>query len=105
MKIIGRFYFKLDDKQNLKGFFSNNQHIINYEETANRVIGNGFQGEFESEWTDNLGKFNAKLTIKAKKGSSEIYSLHWKNNVIEFFGEGIIVEDILIGDYRNFENI
>ena len=104
-KIIGRFYFKIDINNNLVGVFSNNLHTINYSEFAQRLLGSGFTGEFNSTWTDDLGTFHAKLKINLKPHSLDIYTLQWSNGLIQFFGEGIIIDNILIGDYRNFNSI
>ena len=100
-KVIGRFYFEIDSKNNLNGKFSNNLHTTNYSEIANRLSGTGFIGDFNTEWIDDKGPFKSHLKIDLKTGSMDIYSLNWKNGMIEFFGEGIIVNNILIGDYRN----
>jgi len=106
-KIIGRFYFKLNENQNLSGMFSNNLHKSNYAEQALRISGSGFVGEYKSSWTDNLGTWEANLEISIKKDCVDIYSLHWlnENSSIQFYGEGFIVDNILIGDYRNYEKI
>ena len=104
-KIIGRFYFKLDDNENLSGLFSNNLHTKNYPENATRISGKGFTGEFNASWTDELGSFKANLKIALKGESDDIYTLHWSNESIKFYGEGFIVNGILIGDYRNFSRI
>ena len=103
--IIGRFYFKIDEKGNLIGCFSNNLHLINFSEYAHRITGNGFEGQFNSTWTDDVGTFQATLTIQLKLISNDIYNLHWSNGAIQFWGEGFIVDNLLIGDYRNFDQI
>ncbi|MBS1578963.1 MAG: hypothetical protein JST29_04915 [Bacteroidetes bacterium] len=104
--IIGRFCFELDG-QNLKGKFSNNIHLFNYPETAIRINGTSFIGQFSSSWTDETNKKStASLVIGLKNGSTYIYSLTWFNQNIEFMGEGFVIDvdgkEILIGDYRNF---
>ena len=104
-KIIGRFYFQIDDSGNLSGTFSNNLHTTNYSEQALRISGIGFIGQFKSTWSDNLGNGEADLKISLKQNSQNIYTLLWSNESTQFFGEGILVDNTLIGDYRNFNRI
>lgn len=104
-RIIGRFYLKIDENSNLIGQFSNNTHLINFTEQAIRITGNGFVGNFQSSWTDDFGSFEATLKIDLKPNSTEIFSLTWISEANSFWGEGIIIDNMLIGDYRNFEQI
>ena len=118
---IGRFYLKLTDSKNLIGEFSNNHENCkrNYGESADRIIpdachGN-FVGEYYHTWYDDFesskpGGGFAKLKIEPKSGCVNIYSLNWwgynetKKTFDEqfFWGEGMLCDGMLIGDYRNF---
>lgn len=103
-RIIGRFYFRIKNG-NLIGHFSNNLQVTNFGENAHRINGSGFEGQFNSTWTDDVGTVQAHLTIQLKTNSNDIYTLNWSNGVIQFWGEGFIVDNLLIGDYRNFEEV
>ncbi len=118
---IGRFYFKLTDSKNLIGEFSNNHKKCNrnYAESSDRIIpdvchGN-FVGEYYHTWFDDfdpneLGGGFAKLKIELKSECANIYSLNWwlyekdGKTLGEqiFWGEGMLCDGMLIGDYRNF---
>jgi len=101
-EIIGRFCFQIDPENNLIGRFSNRLHIRIYNETARRISGNDFTGEFDSRWTDDAGDGEAKLIIALKIGSDQIHTLVWLDNDREIFrGEGFIENDRLFGDYTN----
>jgi|HubBroStandDraft_2_1064218.scaffolds.fasta_scaffold443338_1 hypothetical protein len=125
INIIGRFFFKLTDNKNLIGEFSNNLSKRNCTESADRILEKGndgtFVGEYFTTWHDqnengqNHSCFLTKLEIKRKHENifSLIFSLKWwrvqKNGQPEanpfFWGEGILCDGILIGDYRNFDPI
>ena len=104
-RVIGRFYFRIEGTENLIGHFSNNLQVTNFVESALRIDGTRFEGHFNSTWTDDLGTFQAVLTIQKKTGSNDIYTLNWSNETMQFWGEGFIVDDLLIGDYRNFNQV
>jgi len=120
-KLIGRLFFKLTDSKNLIGEFSNNTSKRNYTESANLIIPKNaadsrFVGEYFTTWHEENGGKNecvlAKLKIEKKTGCDNIFSLTWwivQNNgqpAVDpsFWGEGILCDGILIGDYRDFEN-
>jgi hypothetical protein len=115
-KIIGRFFLKLTDSKNLIGEFSNNTDQKIYTEGAvleSRHPDDGkFIGNYFSTWYEGTNNcVLAKLNIKRKNETSEnIFSLTWWNFQNDgqfstnpsFWGEGILCDGILIGDYRNF---
>ncbi|MEI8204950.1 MAG: hypothetical protein WCH34_18155 [Bacteroidota bacterium] len=103
----GRFYFKRTSNGNLLGEFSNNQSGIctesadrvSVEEAENTIT---FIGDYYASWQENKKvSLFANLNISYKKGfSNQIYTLMWKrDNVIIFEGEGMLCDDILIGNY------
>jgi len=114
-KLIGRFYLKLSDSKNLIGEFSNNHDTCkrNYTESADRIetdveIGK-FEGEYFSTWhEENGGRHEcilANLKITQKPSCKNIFNLEWQ--VVDgrnFWGEGMVCDGMLIGDYRNFKN-
>ena len=108
-KIIGRFYFKRTQNHNLIGEFSNSVHRRNYTESADciKAIEN-FVGEYHATWQDNGEAIFSKLTINWKPNTGNtIFQLEWtsKNGDKMFEGEGFLFDNVLIGDYRNFEII
>ncbi len=106
-KIIGRFYFKKTQNNNLIGEFSNNLHNRNYTESADSICATeNFIGEYYSTWQDNGKATFAKLKIEYKEGSgTSLFKLEWFSEKEEkiFEGEGFLCDDMLIGDYRDFE--
>jgi hypothetical protein len=107
-RIIGRFYFKQTKSGNLIGEFSNNMSPINLTECSNinSKFNEDFCGDFKTIWFENKENL---LNLKIERrdiNDNNIYKLTWSNNGgVIFWGEGFIVDDILIGDYRNFEKI
>jgi hypothetical protein len=116
-KLIGRFYFKKTQNGNLVGEYSNNgmmavdSECSNIDDTkiddSDIELPDLFNGNYISVWHDGKETKEARLNIKPKHGTTGIYSLKWTalNNTIVFWGEGMIVDGILIGDYRNFDLI
>lgn len=110
--IIGRFYFRLTDSKNLIGEFSNNTSKRNYTESADRIIPNAgdskYIGEYFTTWHEEIGGHDCVLAkLKITRKHDDIFSLTWiiqdgKNTGISFWGEGMLCDGILIGDYRNF---
>ena len=122
INLIGRFYFKLTDNKNLVGEFSNNFSKRNCTESADRMpsqpdetgsVDEGkFVGEYFTTWHEEQECVLAKLKIVPKKGCENIFTLTWwpVNKGKEasdpfYWGEGLLCDGILIGDYRNFETI
>lgn len=107
-KLIGRFYFKKTKNGNLIGEFSNNLSKTNSTESADLIKQDtiGFNGEYASSWREDAEVKFAKLSITDKAGCKNIYTIKWEQgDIIIFWGEGFVCDDILIGDYRDFENI
>jgi hypothetical protein len=107
MSVIGRFYFKQTKNGNLIGEFSNNHTNENITECANIKSefdkNNKFIGNYETVWMESKANFLI-LKIEYKTVNKQIFKLTWSNsNKIIFYGEGFIVDKILIGDYRDFE--
>lgn len=105
--IIGRFYFKMTKTGNLIGEYSNSGMKEVDTESANSISENhGFIGTYRSTWSEGNKFVSATLHINYKlHTNNSIYSLEWKdtsNNVMHW-GEGMLVDDLLIGDYRDFE--
>ena len=108
MKVIGRFYFRQTSSGNLLGEFSNNHTDCNITESANLKgeFKNVFIGDFKSTWYESIAH-SLDLNIKYKEYTGDkLYTLVWKKGDIpKYYGEGFLVDNILIGDYRNFEVI
>lgn len=104
--ILGRFYFKQTVNGNLLGEFSNDESPRNVCECSNIVSGldEPFIGQYRSTWFERTAQ-SLTLEIGFKEDTNNtIYTLQWRNNRrIIFHGEGFLVDDILIGDYRDFE--
>ena len=106
-KLIGRFYFKCTNNGNLIGEFSNNISSGIYSESADLNVTDKkgedpFIGNYISTWRENGRPKSANLLIEYKLDTnSQIYSLTWKlKGNINYFGEGMLCDNILIGDYR-----
>lgn len=104
--IIGRFYFKMTKNGNLIGEYSNSGMQSVDAELANSMSSHqGFVGDYNSVWEEDNRSYSATLHIKLKDPSNtKIFSLEWinKSGKPVHWGEGMMVDDILIGDYRNF---
>lgn len=95
------------------GEFSNSGDDRIYAESADRISKDGVNGVFAEEYYQTWCNFNddgsvegvvAKLTIK--EISPNIFSLKWdiRNDANgEFWGEGMLCDGMLIGDYQNFK--
>jgi hypothetical protein len=129
-KIIGRFYFKLTDSKNLIGEYSNNTSNKNNTESAvlmpkksdevqkldecRHPKDDKFIGEYFSTWYEEIEHKSvlAVLKIERKPRAENIFSLKWwsieddreADKVVvgtpTFWGEGMLCDGILIGDYR-----
>jgi hypothetical protein len=97
-KLTGTFYFKRTSYGNLIGEFTNNvtkkvqtESAMPTEATVN------FVGEYDSIWFDD-SLHKSTLTISEVQGKFE---LHWsEGGKAIFIGEGIEVDNMLIGQYR-----
>ena len=116
--LIGRFFFKLTDNKNLIGEFSNSSDERIYAESADRITDidpdDKFVGEYWHTWchyhdNDTVEGVVAKLKIWRKPNCQNIFSLkiEVQNNMPPaertFWGEGMLCDGMLIGDYRNFD--
>ena len=104
--IIGRFYFKRTANGNLIGEYSHDTSINNSTESVDLIKSiDGFVGNYESSWIELSSSVKSTLTIKHRAGTNKrIFSLVWKiKNKPVFWGEGFLCDDILIGDYRDFQ--
>jgi hypothetical protein len=106
-KIRGRFYFKLQTSGNIIGEFSNYLSESPSTESADRLGSQkeGFAGEYLSTWQEYEIACFANLIIEFKpKTNNTIYSLLWLSGKIEIFrGEGMLCDNILIGDYQSVD--
>ena len=107
-KLNGRFYFKLTDSKNLIGEFSNQDCRKNYTEGAVLKLRNHddgkFVGEYFSTWYEESPDIAvlAELKIEQKPKCENIFSLEWRvDKKPAFWGEGMLCDGILIGNYRN----
>ena len=110
--IIGRFYFKKTENGNLFGEYSNNLSTNNTPECALLTsMNNNFIGTYKTNWVDesqvsHSGSINIYPKIIGEKVVPNIFKIDWVEDNIEtskLYGEGFIIDGILIGDYRNFE--
>jgi hypothetical protein len=104
--IRGRFYFIQKNKRNLIGEFSNNESNFISTESADKVsltIEDDFIGDYRSSWQENGESLYSDLKIRYKNGTSQtIFSLDWNRNGLPIFvGEGMLCDNILIGDYQS----
>lgn len=104
--LIGSFYLKQTHSGNLLGeFYNNHNRIRTYTESADLERKNTsdlFVGEYLSTWREENEP--VEFNLKIERIESNSYKLTWRNkdrNV--FFGYGFIVDNILIGDYTDFE--
>jgi hypothetical protein len=101
-KIKGRFYFKQTSNGNLIGEWSNYESEPatessdlqgEYQPTVQ------FKGTYNSTWQENGKAIIRELTI-TKLGKK--FKLDWTeigNNKSDFTGEGMLCDNILVGDY------
>ena len=94
---MGCFYFKKTSSGSLLGEFINNDDTkINIEAATQISNSFNFIGTYNCIWNDGTLK-NADLTVTLK--SSGRYKLEWVGKPINYYGEGIIIDDILMGYY------
>jgi hypothetical protein len=58
-----------------------------------------YTSDTPSTWQENGNAFFATLTISRKSSRSHQYFLEWNSSPCNFRGEGMLCDDILIGDY------
>jgi len=102
--IRGRFYFKKTRNGNLLGEFSNNAGDRSWTESCDLIDGDNcdFIGTYNSSWQENGKALFANLSISRKGGeNSQIFELTWqRNGKLIFQGEGMLCDDMLVGDYN-----
>ena len=104
LKLIGRFFFKKTDTGNLIGEWSNNNAPDIYTESSD-LQNKGdekdklkFEGTYFSTWQEKGKPKFAELNITHKDCK---YFLLWENEGKKiFYGEGMLMGGMLIGDYR-----
>lgn len=105
--IQGNFYFKLTERGNLIGEFTNNGMEKRWDiESAN--YHSGTKGNFVciyiSTWLEEEKAFTSKLTITNDEEKKGFYKLDWIRNGKKIFcGDGFVIDNILYGDYRSYE--
>lgn len=106
-KIRGRFYFKKTSNNNLIGEFSNNVGNGVYTESADLIFqshNNGFIGKYNSTWHEDGQPFLTELEISPKNGTNNsIFELKWTGDNSHFKGEGMLCDEILIGNYWSLD--
>ena len=101
----GRFYFKRSSNGNLTGEYSHNfSKTIETESATAHKKAKNFVGDYSSYWSETDWKKPILLRITIKRNTSNaIYNVTWSDNgKVIFSGEGMLCDDILIGDYRNY---
>jgi hypothetical protein len=102
-KLLGRFYFNCTSSGNLIGEFSNNISPDVFTESANLIKKDKgpFIGTYISIWQEDKVPRVANLTIGYKfSKNNKIYLLEWTGKE-NYSGEGMLMGDILIGNYSN----
>lgn len=106
--IFGRFYYKKTISGNLLGEFSNNTSESNSTESADLILKSedfkeenkgSFIGTYRGTWLEKNKSVECIIRIKAKT-THNIFSVTWESNgTIFFWGEGLIVDSIFVGNY------
>ena len=114
--LIGRFYFKQTINGNLIGEFSNYEsdekqkistESCDLREMESRDLRksskDNYVGMYLSTWQEGGTPHFADLTITTKPRNDRLFSLEWrdKRGTLIFEGEGMLCDDILIGDYHS----
>lgn len=101
--IIGSFYFKITNNNNLIGEFTNNDpnEGIRTENACLIKSHSGIDGIYTSTWFDNAVHL-ANLEI-IQKNNNKTFKLVWKEaGKITYEGEGFLMDnDTLIGFYQS----
>ena len=103
-KVKGSFYLKQTVNGNLLGEFSNNQSIEIYKESADIKGSNTspYIGNYDSKWFVDGIEYSAALSIKHKTSANKrLFNLEWVGVNILFIGEGLLIDDLLIGNYHD----
>ncbi len=101
LKVTGHFYFKQSGNGNLTGEFANNKSTSPSIENCEVIIAgaSAYFGVYKSTWMEGDELRQAELTISPKLPSSGLFKAHWRGTT-SFKGEGMILGDALIGNYR-----
>lgn len=101
-EIFGSFYFRILANGHLSGEYINNDLRVSLRENASRINPefNGFEGLYSSSWEEIDGNWvDAILQIR---GDQQKLFLEWRDGLEDlFFGEGFVVNNMLIGCYSN----
>ena len=118
--LIGRFYFKLTDNKNLIGEFSNSGDERIYAESADRIIPDACHGNFVGEYNQTWCHYYENGKVEGNVGTLTIAETSKNKNIFSiklvvqnrmplaertYWGEGMLCDGMLIGDYRNFKDI
>lgn len=100
--VSGRFYFKQTSNGNLLGEWSNNHETRVFTESADLISdydekAGKFVGSYNATWQEGGQAHFATLKI-SRSGSQ--FKLEWRGQA-KFDGDGMLCDDILIGDYRS----
>lgn len=102
--INGRFYYMQTESGNLMGEYSNQTSFRNVPESAELIERNGqFIGSYNSTWFERIDGESVSmiLTIDFKpRSEGRLFRLIWQvNGEDQFYGEGFIFNNLLIGNY------
>jgi len=105
MAIIGQFYLKKTDNDNIVGEFSNNLSDGIYSISGDLLEdGEGeFNGTYRVTWREKNEGIFTYLEISYLYDNNKLFKLIWKDNKKReiFEGEGMLCYDLLIGNYRS----
>jgi hypothetical protein len=89
---------------NLIGEFSNDHSDKISTESCDLTSGDNssnYLGEYDSTWQEERKPVFANLKISKAERSSRLFHLEWRRSgALVFEGEGMLCDDILIGDYH-----
>lgn len=103
IQIRGRFYFKRTSNGNIIGEFSNRQGDVVSTESADLTgHSTGFVGSYNTTWQEVGKPHYATLTIAPCTRNPALFTVTWfRDRKMIFDGEGMLCDDILIGDYHS----
>jgi hypothetical protein len=114
-RLEGRFYLKRTSNENLIGEFSHNipneahktytescDSIAAENRASDKSAGSHFIGKYYSTWQEGGTAQIAELTIERSTGNAKLLTLTWRRRPsgTGFRGQGMLCDDILIGDYQ-----
>lgn len=101
-------FFKLANGR-LEGGYTNNtlRTVLNEVAVPRDEFNRGFVGVYDSTWIDRDGNpASGVLTIEfIINTANQKFSLRWSgvNNTGDFIGEGYIINNMLIGNYKSLD--